>query len=90
MTELKWKKVYTVLGELQAEIMRGLFDAQGITVRLSQEGVSRAYGLGIGPTAEVELLVPENQFAEAEEVLKRYQAGEFKDLGDQMDRTDPS
>ena len=85
MSEHTWVTVITVQGELQADIVGGLLEAQGIPVNLSQEGVARAYGLGVGPLSEVEIMVPENYFQEAEQVIKRYQAGEFEALGDQLD-----
>ena len=84
MSEQSWKAVITVQGELQAEVVRGLIEAQGIPVYLSQEGVARAYGLGVGPLSEVDILVPEDYVAAAEKVIEGYQAGEFEELGDQM------
>ena len=85
MSEHTWRTVIVVQGELQAEVVRGLIEAQGIPVNLSQEGVARAYGLGVGPLSEVEIMVPDNFVQEAEKVIERYQAGEFEDLGDQLD-----
>ncbi len=59
MGESTWKSIISVQGELQAEVLRGLLEAQGIPVNLSQEGVARAYGLGVGPLSEVEIMVPD-------------------------------
>ena len=88
MSENTWKSIVTVQGELQAEVVRGLLEAQGIPVHLSQEGVARAYGLGVGPLSEVDILVPENYVQEAERVIEGYQAGEFEEMGDQIDEGD--
>jgi hypothetical protein len=85
MGEHTWKTVISVQGELQAEVMRGLLEAQGIPVNLSQEGVGRAYGFGVGPLSEVEILVPDNFAEAAQKVIERYQTGEFEQLGDQLD-----
>ena len=85
MGEHTWKTIISVQGELQAEVMRGLLEAQGIPVNLSQEGVGRAYGFGVGPLSEVEILVPDNFAASALKVIERYQAGDFEQLGDQLD-----
>ena len=85
MGEHIWKSIISVQGELQAEVMRGLLEAQGIPVNLSQEGVARAYGLGVGPLSEVEIMVPDNYVDAAQKVIERYQAGEFEELGDQLD-----
>lgn len=85
MTEQKWVSAITVQGELQAEILRGLLEAQGVPVQLSGEGVARVYGLTAGPLAEVDLLVPETKLSEAQEVVRAYNAGEFEELGDQIE-----
>ena len=85
MGEHSWKRIISVQGELQAEVMRGLLEAQGIPVNLSQEGVGRAYGFGVGPLSEVEILVPDNFSEAALNVIERYQAGDFEQLGDQLD-----
>jgi hypothetical protein len=85
MSKHSWIPVFVVQGELQAEVLRGLLEAQGIPVNLSQEGVARAYGLGVGPLSEVEIRVPENFVQEAEEVIERYQAGDFENMGDQLE-----
>jgi hypothetical protein len=88
MSKPTWKPIVTVQGELQAEVVRGLLEAQGIPVNLSQEGVARAYGLGVGPLSEVEIMVPDSYFQQAQNVIARYQAGEFQALGDQLDEQD--
>ena len=85
MGEHTWKTIISVQGELQAEVMRGLLEAQGIPVYLSQEGVGRAYGFGVGPLSEVEILVPDNYAEDALKVIERYQTGEFEQLGNQLD-----
>jgi hypothetical protein len=88
MSEHNWKSVTTVQGELQAEVVRGLLEAQGVPVHLSQEGVARAYGLGVGPLSEVEIMVPENYLAAAQEVIQSYKAGDFEELGPWPDEQD--
>ncbi|HBX70121.1 MAG TPA: hypothetical protein DEH25_12275 [Chloroflexi bacterium] len=85
MTEQNWVTLTTIQGELQAEIMRGLLEAQGISVRPSQEGIARVYGFSVGPLAEVDLLVPEEELVAAQTVIADFQAGIFEELGDQLD-----
>ena len=85
MDQSTWKSIISVQGELQAEVLRGLLEAQGIPVNLSQEGVARVYGLGVGPLAEVEIMVPDSYVREAEKVIESYQAGEFEEMGDQIE-----
>jgi len=81
MSEKVWKTVITVQGELQAELLRGLLEAQGIPVRLSQEGIARVFGLAVGPSAEVDILVPESKLQAGRKVIQDYEAGEFEELG---------
>jgi hypothetical protein len=85
MTNDAWVVVEEVSGELQAELMRGLLESQEIPVRLSQEGAARAFGFTVGPMAIVEIMVPESKFQEAKTVLARYAAGDFEQLGDEID-----
>jgi hypothetical protein len=90
MSENEWKTAITVQGELQAELLRGLLEAQEIPVRLSQEGIARVFGLAIGPSAEVDILVPESQLQAAQKVLQDYEAGEFEDPDVLSDFDDPA
>lgn len=74
-----WELLAVTAGDLQAELIRGLLEAQGIQVQLSQEGAGRAIGLSVGPLGEVEILVPSNQIEFARKILEDYMAGKFED-----------
>ena len=78
MSEEKWELITNVSGELQADLLRNLLEAQGIKVFLNQEGAGRAYGLTVGPMGEVQVLVPENQSQEARQIIDDYYAGKFE------------
>jgi hypothetical protein len=78
MSEEHWEVVDQVAGQLQADILRGLLEAQGIQVWLNQEGAGHAYGLGVGPLGRVEILVPSSALEQARQVLEAYYAGEFE------------
>ncbi|MEJ2013334.1 MAG: DUF2007 domain-containing protein [Anaerolineales bacterium] len=65
----------TVEGKLQAEIIRGMLEARGIETILVQESAAAVYGLGVGPMAEVEILVPREQLEEARKMLQAYNMG---------------
>jgi hypothetical protein len=82
MTTTNWVTAFTVQGELQAEILRGLLEAQGIPVELSQESAARIYGLGVGPMAEVEIIVPEEKLETAQAIFADYKSGKFEDDAD--------
>jgi hypothetical protein len=76
---MKLVKIYTAAGELEAEMIKGFLQAQGLDVTLSQESVARTLGLTAGKLGEVQVLVPESQVAEAQSFLAAMQAGEYED-----------
>ena len=59
MTEPDWMLVAEVGGSLQADIILGLFQAQGIPTAAFQEGAGHyAYALTVGPLGKVQIYVP--------------------------------
>jgi hypothetical protein len=72
MEEKHWEPVYDANGQLEAEMLRGLLEAQGITVFLSQEGAGRAFGFTVGPMGLVQVLVPASQAEQAFEIVQNY------------------
>ena len=79
MQEEKWEVITSVSGDLNAEILRGLLEAQGIRVVLSQEGVGHSvYPVSVGLFGKVDVLVPSSQKEQALQVLKDYEAGAFQ------------
>jgi hypothetical protein len=95
MTEPKWIMIREVSGDLIAESLRGLLEAQGIPVYLNQEGAGRAYGLNVGSLGSTQILVPEEFENQALKVLSAYDHGQFEDehfsldLGDEDDPDSP-
>ena len=75
MPKTDWVVVETVNGSLNAEILRGLLQAQGIDVMLSQEGAGRALGLEVGPMGEVDILVNSDDIPEARKLIDDYYTG---------------
>jgi len=73
-----WEVIAEIYGELQAELLRGLLEAQGIEVVLNQEGAGRAYGLNVGPLGQVQIMVPASSVEDARHVLADYYAGKFE------------
>lgn len=91
MSEEKWELVTEVSGELQANLLRNLLEAQGIKVFLNQEGAGKAYGLTVGPLGEVQVLVPEKQSQKARQIVDEYYAGsleEKEEIDSEGDRGD--
>jgi hypothetical protein len=86
MTQPHWEVVDEVAGDIQAEIIRGLLEAQEISVWLSQEGAGRVYGLGLGVLGRVQILVPSDASERARVILEDYYAGKFE--SEQMEMPD--
>ena len=78
MTEERLVLLEEVAGVGQAEILRGLLEAQDIQVLLSQESASSAIPVTFGILGEVKIMVRENDLERAREVLDEYYAGEFE------------
>ena len=72
MTEEQWEVLDEISGSIEAEIIRGMLEAQDIPVVLSQEGAGRAIGLTIGPLGETQILVPKNKLDNARVVLDEF------------------
>lgn len=79
-------QVYSTEGQLEAEMIKGFLEAQGIDVVLSQESIGRTYGLTAGRLGQVKILVPESQAEEAISILEAMERGEYEDI----DLTDSS
>jgi Putative prokaryotic signal transducing protein len=80
MTEEEWVLVDKIQGQFQAEIIKGLLEAQGIQVWLNAQGAARAYAVSVGTLGAVELLVPSSQAVQAREVLDEYYRGDFENM----------
>lgn len=75
--------VETTSGLIEAEILRGLLEANGINVWLSHESAGKVIGLSVGPLGQVDLMVPADQAEEAKKILDDYHAGRLMDLDEQ-------
>lgn len=51
-------KLVTLYDPAQAEVLRGLLEAQGIQTLLSKEAAGQLYGTFVGRLGEIELYVP--------------------------------
>ncbi len=91
MIDEKWEVLDEVPGPFQAEIVRGLLEAQDIPTILRQEGVGRAVGFTVGPLGVVQIMVPANEMERATSILEDYYAGRlaihdsFEDQSDSSD-----
>jgi hypothetical protein len=80
MADEEWVLVDKVPGQLQAEMLRGLLEAQGITVWLNQEGAAHAYAVSVGLIGSVEILVPSSMVEKARQILKAYYRGDYENM----------
>ena len=80
MADDEWVLVDKVQGQLQAEILRGLLEAQGITVWLNAQGAAHAYAVSVGTLGAVELLVPSSAVNQARQILEAYYRGDFDNI----------
>ena len=71
-------KIATAAGKVEAEILRSLLEANDIKVQLLYESAGTAIGLGVGPLAEVDILVSADQEAQAEALLSDYYSGNLE------------
>jgi hypothetical protein len=77
----------SVSGKLEAEIIHGMLQAYGVDAVMSHEAAASIYGLGVGPTAEVDILVPEDRLNEAKQLLDDYQQGRLEAADIDTDET---
>ena len=79
MEKQNWVEIKKIYDAVQAELLRGLLEAQGIDVLLSQEGAAKAIGINIGAMGDTQLLVRSEDENEARELMRQYEAGELED-----------
>ena len=81
MPQENWVVLEQVSGSAVAEMLKGLLEAQGIEVLLSQEGIGEwAYPVVVGPLGEIQVLVKEDQLEQAQQVMVSYHAGLFENV----------
>jgi hypothetical protein len=64
---------------MEAQIIKGRLESEGIPVLLSYESAGLIYGITIDGLGEVKVMVPEHLAEEAKEILA---AGEFTEEGE--------
>ena len=82
MNAKEWTKITVLYDPVEAEMLRGLLEAQGIQVLLSKEGAAKALGLSTGIMSEIEVLVPQGQVVTATKLLSEYFGGSALDEED--------
>lgn len=68
---MKLEKVYTVSGQIQAHVIKGRLESEGIPVLLRYNSGSTVFALTVDGLGEVEIFVPQEEAARAREILSR-------------------
>ena len=76
--EIKFTTVYTASGQLEAEIIKGRLESEGIPVLLRYESLGSVYGLTIDGLGQVQIQVPTNIAKDAAEILNTVVDGDIK------------
>lgn len=63
--------VYTSMGPLAAEVVKGRLESAGIPALLKYESVGRVYGLTLDGLGEVQVLVSKDQEKQARELIEQ-------------------
>ena len=79
MAELKWVEIKKIYDPVQAELLRGLLEAQGFDVLLSQEGAAKALGINVGAMGDTQLLVRSEDEEAARKLLQEYMSGDLEE-----------
>ncbi len=72
---MEWVRVKRVQGMVEANIIKGLLEANGVPVRLKHETAAVLFGLTLNGLGEVEILVPENYKNYAKRIIETSQEG---------------
>ncbi|MHB9097192.1 MAG: putative signal transducing protein [Syntrophales bacterium] len=69
--EARWEAIATASGMMQANIIRGRLESQGIATQLRYEAAGSIYAITIDGLGEVRILVPSSDRERAKELLSR-------------------
>ncbi len=75
--EKQWVEIYSVPGQLNAAMIVDLLKAYGIDATSLQESAGVTYGLVLGSLGEARIFVPREFKEQAEDLLRRMEAGEL-------------
>ena len=67
--DMRWEEVATTSGIMQAQILAGRLQSEGIPARAWQESVGQTTGLVVGPLGMGHVLVPEMYVEQALAIL---------------------
>jgi hypothetical protein len=68
--------VYIAHGQVEAQLIKSLLEAEGIPVMIAQEGAGAAYGLTVGILGIAEIFVREKDAEEAKRLIEEMRGDE--------------
>lgn len=71
MADDTWSLVYTASGMVQAKIITGRLETEGIPTRLKYEAAGAIYAITIDGLGEVQILAPSDDLDRARAILNR-------------------
>lgn len=74
--------VYTAAGQAEANLIKSLLEAEGIPAGIVQEGAGAAFGFTVGLMGQADILVAEENAAQARDILEAMERGELGDVSD--------
>lgn len=78
MTDKKWVVVEELRDWLQAQVFKGMLEAQDLKVLVSQEGYQSAMGISGSSLTSVQVLVPSDQKEAAMKIIQKYYRGDLE------------
>jgi hypothetical protein len=75
MSSPEYVEVYSANGQLDADMIRLMFEAAGLHVLTRGESAGAVYGLTVGPLGEVRVLVLESEVQAANDLLTAMENG---------------
>jgi type 1 glutamine amidotransferase len=72
--DVKLEKVHTAQGQLQAHVIKGKLESEGIPVLLQYE--SQVFAVTVDGLGEVRIMVPEHLANKAREIIARTEPGD--------------
>jgi hypothetical protein len=83
-----YRVVYSVSGQLAAEMVRIFLESNGIPAYVFQESAGIIHGLTVGELGKADIVVPADYEAEAVRQLADMEAGKLIQPGDDFDSED--
>lgn len=70
---MNWVSIYRAANAIEAHLLRGLLESEGIPVRLSGEDLAGAIGELPADVAQVQVLVPRGYSVRARGIVQNYE-----------------